>query len=101
MSEELRGWSSSETIALGITNPGSCVVISGDPEFLKTLVTILEKEHPEWTDEDEQNESDRNIISIALDQKNFDIFRLEHPEIFNNQNKKLKFKYIANEKETK
>ena len=99
MADELRGWNITEDIAIGIHNPGSCVVISGDPGFLKELVTILEKEHPEWADE--QDENDKNIISITMNYNDFDIFRLEHPEIFNNQNKKLKFKYVANEKDDK
>jgi len=99
MSEDLVGWNCWEEIAMGIPNPGSCAEIIGDPEFLRELIVILCKEHPEWTNPDDLNS--KNPIAIRMNSKHFGQFKAEHPEIFNNQNKKLKFKYIANNEEEK
>jgi len=97
---ELVSWNCWEEIAIGIPYSGSCAQIIGDPEFLKELIAILCKEHPEWINQDDLINF-KDPIAIKMNSKHFEQFKLEHLEIFNNQNKKLKFKYIANGKEEK
>jgi len=88
MSEKLQGWTFTEEIGMSISNPGSCIKITGSPKFMKAFVDYCEKEHPQWFVEKETDKEIASVFGNKIDlSKTLMNFLNDYPEFKNEENK--------------